>query len=55
MVLEARTAAGPYRQTIAVQPSAGGFLRQRYGALAVDALEAAGAERNAIVRASLGG
>jgi hypothetical protein len=53
LVLEGRTAAGPYRQAIALQPSEGGFLRQRYGALAVDALEAAGAERDAIVRASL--
>jgi hypothetical protein len=53
VVLEGRTALGPYRQTIAVAPSAGGFLQKRYGALAVDALEAAGAERDAIVRASL--
>jgi hypothetical protein len=53
VVLEGRTALGPYRQPIAVAPSAGGFLRQRYGALAVDALEAAGAERDEIVRTSL--
>jgi hypothetical protein len=53
VVLEGRTALGPYRQTIVVAPSAGGFLQKRYGALAVDALEAAGAERDAIVRASL--
>jgi hypothetical protein len=53
MVLEGRTALGPYRQQIAVAPADGGFLRQRFGALEVDALEAAGAERDAIVRASL--
>jgi len=54
VVLEGRTAQGPYRQQIAVAPSeGGGYLRQRYGALAIDALEAAGAERDAIVRTSL--
>ena len=53
VVLEGRTAQGPYRQQIAVVSPTGGYLRQRYGALAVDALEAAGAERDEIVRASL--
>lgn len=53
LVLEGRTALGPYRQEIAVRPSEGGFLRPRFGALEVDALEAAGAPRDEVVKASL--
>ncbi|MET0551697.1 MAG: VIT and VWA domain-containing protein [Vicinamibacteria bacterium] len=53
VLLQGRTAFGPWRQPIAVHPAEGGYVQKRFGALAVDALEAAGAERDAIVRASL--
>ena len=54
LVLEGRTALGPYRQAIDLRAaSAGGFLVPRFGALAVAALEGAGAPREEVVGASL--
>jgi hypothetical protein len=54
LVLEGRTALGPYRQVVDTRTAtAGGFLAPRYGAHAVVALEAARAERADVVRASL--
>jgi len=54
LVLEGRTAMGPYRQALDTRTSTkGGFLAPRFGTLAVAALEGAKAERDDVVRASL--
>jgi hypothetical protein len=54
LVLEGRTALGPFRQSIGLgAASAGGFVVPRYGAHAVVALEGAGASRDDVVRTSL--
>ena len=54
LVLEGRTAMGPYRQVLDTRTSTkGGFLAPRFGTLAVAALEGAKAERDDVVRASL--
>ncbi len=54
LVLEGRTALGPFRQVLETRTATeGGFLVPRYGAHAVAALEGALAERDDVVRASL--
>jgi Vault protein inter-alpha-trypsin domain/von Willebrand factor type A domain len=54
LVLEGRTALGPYRQAIALgAPTAGGFMPPRFGTLAVAALEGSASSRDDVVRASL--
>jgi hypothetical protein len=54
LVLEGRTALGPYRQVLDLRaPSAGGFLVPRFGTLAVAALEGSGGSRDDVVRTSL--
>ena len=54
MVLEGRTALGPYRQVIDLRaPTTASFLVPRFGAYAVAAAEGAGASRDDVVRLSL--
>jgi hypothetical protein len=54
LVLEGRTALGPYRQLVDLRSvSPGGFVVPRFGALAVGAAEGAGVPRDEVVALSL--